>query len=184
MNVLLIVIVIMSWCGFVRSWLHHYIWPTQSDGRGQAQPHQHHRVQGAGRVERHAGVHLQQRRDQSHRHGQAGRHQEAAAHSGAAGQDGVQVRHTRPSHPSTHPRLANSPDTDFFFFFLQAFVAACDQGPEGRKHRRGHGAQTPTGGAAAGRGEAESGRQQTLDAQVLHERGKTSKKKNKTSLYS
>lgn len=88
-------------------------------------------------------------------------------------------RRTPPHTPGwpTHPTLT-------FFFFLQAFVAACDQGPEGRKHRRGHGAQTPTGGAAAGRGEAESGRQQTLDAQVLHERGKTSKKTNKTSLYS
>lgn len=51
----------------------------QSDSGGQTQLHQHHRVQSSGRVERHAGVHLQQRGNQSHRHRQTPRHQEKAA---------------------------------------------------------------------------------------------------------
>lgn len=64
---------------------------SQSDSGGQTQPHQHHRVQSAGRVERHAGVHLQQRGNQSDRHGQATGHQEEAAAGGETGTDGVQV---------------------------------------------------------------------------------------------
>lgn len=64
---------------------------VQSHRRGQTQPNQHHRVQSPGRVEWHAGVHLQQRRNQNHRHVEAPGHQEEAAGPGAAGQDGVQV---------------------------------------------------------------------------------------------
>ena len=51
---------------------------------------------------------------------------------------------------------------------LQVVMATRHQIAEGRKHRRGHGAQTQTGRAAEGGGEEESGRQQTMDAQVLH----------------
>ena len=64
---------------------------TQSDGRGQTQPDQHHRVQSSGRVERHAGVHLQQRRDQSDRHHQAPGHQEEAAACRETVKDRIQV---------------------------------------------------------------------------------------------
>lgn len=67
------------------------VWGTQGDGGGQTQPDQHHRVQSAGRVERHAGVHLQQRGNQSDRHGQAPHHQEEAAACGQTREDGVQV---------------------------------------------------------------------------------------------
>uniref|UniRef100_A0A8D3BEC7 Oxysterol-binding protein n=1 Tax=Scophthalmus maximus TaxID=52904 RepID=A0A8D3BEC7_SCOMX len=112
---------------------------AQGDGRGQTQPDQRHRVQSAGRVERHARVHLQQRGDQSDRHDQTARHQEEAAARGGTGADGI-----------------------------QAAVATRHQVAEGRKHRRGHGAQAPAGGATARRGEAEGRRQQTLDAEILH----------------
>lgn len=64
---------------------------TQSDSGGQTQLHQHHRVQSSGRVERHSGVHLQQRRNQSHRHGQTSRHQEEAAACGETVEDRIQV---------------------------------------------------------------------------------------------
>lgn len=71
-------------------------WPTQSDGRGQTQPDQHHRVQGPGRVERHAGVHLQQRGNQSDGHGQTSSHQEEAAACGETGEDRIQVKNSIP----------------------------------------------------------------------------------------
>ena len=68
------------------------VFVLQSDGRGQTQPDQHHRVQSAGRVERHAGVHVQQRGNQSDRHGQAPGHQEEAEAGGTAGEKGIQVK--------------------------------------------------------------------------------------------
>lgn len=45
----------------------------------------------------------------------------------------------------------------FHVMQFQEAVEARHQIPEGREHRRGHGAQTPAGGATAGGGEAESG---------------------------
>ncbi|CAI5691098.1 unnamed protein product [Oreochromis niloticus] len=99
----------------------------KGDSRGQAQPDQHHRVQSTGRVERHAGVHVQQRGNQSDRHDQTSRHQEEAAAGGETGEDRI-----------------------------QAVVAKRHQVAEGREHRRGHGAQTQTGGVSERGGEAES----------------------------
>lgn len=78
----------------------------QSDSGGQTQLHQHHRVQSSGRVERHSGVHLQQRRNQSHRHGQTSRHQEEAAACGETGADGIQVDPRDPSEGVGAPNVA------------------------------------------------------------------------------
>ncbi|KAK7886639.1 hypothetical protein WMY93_026260 [Mugilogobius chulae] len=56
----------------------------QSDCRGEAEPHGGDRVPGSGRVERSAGIHLQQRRNQNHRHAQTSSDQEEAAGRGQA----------------------------------------------------------------------------------------------------
>lgn len=87
----------------------------QSHSRSETQPDEHHRVQSAGRVERHAGVHLQQRGNQSDWHQQTSCHQEEAASRGQAGEDGVEVN-ARPADWTGSKCVNGSGNVCFFSF--------------------------------------------------------------------
>lgn len=63
----------------------------QGHSRSETQPNQYHRLQSTRGMERHVGVHLQQRGDQSHRHDCPSCVPKEAQTSGEAGAHGVQV---------------------------------------------------------------------------------------------